>query len=351
MRGSGIVFTAPEQAELEDIQIETSDLRAGEALVQAEYSLVSAGTEGSFYTNLMGSVPDVYYAQQGRPASIYPARTGYGHLGRVVALGPGTAEPVVGTRILTFSRHASLVRANVARFFLPVSGDIAGQRAVFTRLAGVAITALRASSCSAGECVAIIGLGLVGNLAAQIFQLAGAEVIAFDPAEHRVALARTCGVHDARNLSGDGALAAVREWSHGPGARIVVEAVGRSDLVQLATEMTAPYGEVILLGSPRAPYTAEITSTFARIHLRAIKLIGALEWTFPLHGVERAQHTIRRNYDVLLDWIERGKLIVDPLCTHVLSPEHCQEAYHGLIHEKDAFLGVVFDWTGVPMLP
>jgi hypothetical protein len=36
---------------------------------------------------------------------------------------------------------------------------------------------------------------------------------------------------------------------------------------------------------------------------------------------------------------------VDPLRTHVLPPDKCQEAYAGLTHHKDEYLGVVFDWT------
>jgi threonine dehydrogenase-like Zn-dependent dehydrogenase len=84
----------------------------------------------------------------------------------------------------------------------------------------------------------------------------------------------------------------------------------------------------------------------ARIHLLGIKLIGALEWTFPIPDVERAQHTISGNYRSILRWIGEGRLVVDPLRTHVLPPERCQEAYSGLTHQKDRYLGVVFDWTG-----
>lgn len=346
MEGQGVIFTAPEKAELEKITINPDELQQGEALVQGEYSLVSAGTEGSFFTNLMAEVPDTYYEQgRKRPTSIYPARTGYGHLGSVIAIGSGVKDLKPGTRVLTFSRHASIVRANVARFFLPIPEGADGLRAVFTRMAGVSITALRASSFSAGERVVIIGLGLVGNLCAQIFQLAGAQVFAIDSVAHRVDLAQRCGISNAHQLSGREAIEAVRNWSEGQGARITIEAVGKSDLVSLSVETTASYGEVILLGSPRAPYTTDITSVFSRIHLRGIKLIGALEWTFPRYPVERTQHSIRQNYETLLNWILSEKLIVDPLRTHVLPPQRCQEAYSGLIHEKNSYLGVIFDWT------
>ena len=347
MRGRGVVFTAPERAELEPVEVTPESLRRGEALVRSQYSLISAGTEGSFYTNLMAEVPPVY-GRRGTPnESIYPARTGYGHLGEVLAVGPETPNVQPGDRILTFSRHASVVRANVGRFVLPVPADADGQRAVFTRMAGVSITALRASSFAAGDQVVVIGLGLVGNLAAQIFQLAGGEVLGLDPAVHRLELARTCGIRNVANAAADDPRKVVEDWTGGKGARVVVEAVGRSDLLAQAVELAARHGDVISLGSPRASYTADLTPMLARIHLLAIKLIGALEWTFPIPAeTERAQHTISNNYRTLLRWITEGRLVVDPLRTHVLSPDRCQEAYSGLAHRKDEYLGVVFDWTG-----
>jgi threonine dehydrogenase-like Zn-dependent dehydrogenase len=111
--------------------------------------------------------------------------------------------------------------------------------------------------------------------------------------------------------------------------------------------MAGRHGEVVLLGSPRAPFTTDVTPMLGRIHLLAIKLIGALEWTFPIpEESERARHTIFANYRQILDWILEERLVVDPLRTHVLPPERCQEAYSGLTHRKDDYLGVVFDWTG-----
>jgi 2-desacetyl-2-hydroxyethyl bacteriochlorophyllide A dehydrogenase len=347
MRGRGIVFTGPEQAELEDVAIEPADLRPGEALVESEYSVISAGTEGSFFTNLMPQTPPVY---RSRPV-IYPARTGYGHLGRVRALGPEVKGIAVGQRVLSFSRHASVVRCNAARFAMPVPDDADGRRVVFTRMAGVAITALRACTASAGDTVAVIGLGLVGNLAAQLFQLAGCEVIAFDLSPRRLALARECGLRNVHNAAEVDPIETTRRWVGAKddrgGVRIAVEAIGRSELVAQAVEMTGRHGQVVLLGSPRAPYHGDLTPMLARTHLLAITLIGALEWTFPIpEDSERARHTIAANYRQILGWIMAGRLVVDPLRTHVLPPARCQEAYWGLAHRQDEYLGVVFDWTG-----
>jgi threonine dehydrogenase-like Zn-dependent dehydrogenase len=52
---------------------------------------------------------------------------------------------------------------------------------VLVRMAGVAITAVRrAVGLQPGASAVVLGLGLVGNFAAQLLQLAGLEVRGFD---------------------------------------------------------------------------------------------------------------------------------------------------------------------------
>ena len=329
------------------MEVTPESMEPGQALVRAEYSVISAGTEGASYTNLMPQTPPIYRAQP----VIYPARTGYGHIGRVVAVGPEVTGLEEGQRVLSFSRHASVVRCNARRFAMPVPEEVDGKRAIFTRMAGVGISALRASSATAGDTVAVIGLGQVGNFAAQILQLAGCDVIAFDVAPRRLELARACGIKNVHNAAEVDPIQVTRDWVGAKddrgGARIVVEAIGRSDLVAQAVEMCGRHGEVVLLGSPRAPYQGDLTPMLARTHLLGIKVIGALEWLWPIpEETERARITIADNYHQILRWITEGRLVVDPLRTHVLTPDRCQEAYAGLTHQKDEYLGVVFDWTG-----
>lgn len=343
MRNRYVLFTGPNEVVLAEEEVSPRDLKPGEALVRAEHSIISSGTEGAGFTNLVDQMPRM--RPQGSP--FYPRRTGYGHLGEVVAVGPNTNNVKVGDRILTFSYHGSITRANVARFALPVPREIDGRRAVATRMAGVSITALRSSSVQPGDRVVVIGQGLVGNFAAQIFQLAGARVLALDVSAKRLEVARSCGIREVHNSAEGDPIEAVREWSgDGEGAEIVVEAIGNSELVMQAVEMTRHHGETILLGSPRARVTADVTPMLTRIHLLAIRMIGALEWTYPIPAdTERARFTIRRNYEEILGWIHDGKLVVDPLISHVLSPRRCQEAYEGLTNKKDEYTAVEFDWS------
>ena len=59
------------------------------------------------------------------------------------------------------------------------------------------------------------------------------------------------------------------DWTEGRGAHVVVEAVGQSELVRDAVMVARRYGEVILLGSPRAPAIFDVTPMMVQIHLEA----------------------------------------------------------------------------------
>ena len=337
-----MAFTEPNRAELHEEEVDPAALQPGFGLVRTEYSIVSSGTEGAGYTDLVREMPNMQSLRLE-----WPRRTGYGNLGEVVAVGPEMSGVSVGDRVLTFSNHASVANANLRRFALPVPKEMDGRRAVATRMAGVSVTALRSSSVQPGDRVVVIGLGLVGNFAAQLFQLAGARVLGLDVSPKRLEVARACGIREVHNSAEGDPVESVRAWSgDGKGAEVVVEAIGRSELVMQAVDMARLQGEVILLGSPRARVTADVTPMLTRIHILAIRMIGALEWTYPIPGeTERARFTIRRNYEQILEWIRDERLVVEPLISHVVSPRDAQAAYDGLTNKKDEYTAVVFDWS------
>lgn len=338
MKASRIEFPTPNQAAL--VEFEVGEPTGRQLLLAAEYSIISAGTEGANYTGLELEHP-------GRPQDYaYPrVSTGYGHLARVVAAGPDVKRFRAGDRVLTLAPHASRWLWDEERLTLPVPEELPGEQAVFIRMAGVGITALRKSSVQPGDTVAVIGLGLVGNFAAQLFQLAGAEVLGLDRVDARLRQAVACGIHHVSTTAERDLAEVVNEWTEGRGARIVVEAIGSSELIERGVQCTRRHGEFILLGSPRRRVTLDVTPMLSRIHLQGITMIGALEWLFSIPETEFARFTILENYRQIAGWIADGRLTVDPLRTHVLSPRECAQAYHGLTHDREAYTGVVFDWS------
>ena len=307
-----------------------------EALVETHYSVVSGGTEGAGFTGLVKQMP---FQDRG----VYPRGTGYGNVGRVLAVGDAVTMCRPGDRVLSFSRHASRVKADTGRMALPLPQGLDGRRAVFARMAGVSMSALRSSTVQAGDTALVVGMGLVGNFAAQILRLAGADVMVADLSDLRLDKARQCGLQRTVNSGGDDLHQAVMDWTGGQGAQLVVEAIGISEVIAQATLLTRAHGEIVLLGTPRAHAVFDATPMLLHLHLKAVRMIGALEWTWPQHPTHRVRD-ITANYRLLVDWIADGKLVTDPLLTHLASPADCQAVYEGLTSKQEEYLGAVFDW-------
>lgn len=329
------MFTCPGQAELQSFATPAIS-QPSDVLIETEFSIVSAGTELACRAGIESWAP-------------LPFCPGYGSVGKVVAKGSAAKDVEIGQRILTFGKHAR--HAFVENIAVPVPEGLDPAEAVFARMASVAITSLRASDAELGDYVAVIGLGLVGNLAAQLFALSGCEVIGIDLSARRREQAKACGIPHTL-APGPDLAARVAAITGGRLCNTVVEATG---LAAVATD-TAPLlvgkqGEIVLLGSPRAPHHTNVTPFLNQLHLcrptAAVK--GALEWRYPVRddGEGFCKHSIERNVRLLLRLLAQGKLKVAPLLTHRASPADCHAVYEGLANQKDVYTGVVFDWSRV----
>ena len=328
------------------------ELTGTQVLVKVERSIISAGTELSIYTGLE---PDSLVP--GNWCS-HPWTPGYGGIGRVAAVGPDIPKNprfsaiVPGQRIYGPLNHSTHFLLDAARqLCVPVPDALDSTVAAFTRMFNVAITAYNRADVSLGDGVVIIGLGLVGNLAGQCFAAAGQRVIGLDISSHRRALARTtgfAGVVDSANLSDEELATRVQELNFGKRPRVVVDAVGDSRLVEKGVRLVANNGQVIILGTPRAPYETDCTSLLKMTHLRGIDIKGALEWIIPLFKEQGPGITTESNAEMIMRLLCEGKLQVEPLCSHVLPPSELNRAYQGLLHEKDSYLGVELDWENYP---
>jgi len=334
MDGRRVMFVGPNKIELQSFQF-PDDLASDQVAIEATHSLISPGTE---LACLRGTES---WAQ-------HPFVPGYAGCGRVIATGEGVEGVNEGDLVFSYAKHASHVLGG--RLVVPVPEGLDAGKACFARMAAVSITALRVSDAELGDTVAVIGLGLVGNLCAQLFGLAGCKVIGIDLSPERCETARQCGIPHVINAGAADAKGAVADLTGGRMCEVVVEAIGAPAVAMEAGELAGTLGEVILLGSPRGAYEANVTSLLDQVHLwpkGCLTFKGAHEWRYPVHRDASgwSKHSIERNVDILMGMIADGKLLIDPLITHVLPPESCAEAYAGLREQPGAYMGVLFDWT------
>jgi threonine dehydrogenase-like Zn-dependent dehydrogenase len=98
----------------------------------------------------------------------------------------------------------------------------------------------------------------------------------------------------------------------------------------------APWG-----GEDNAVSSSRLTRD---VFFRFLTLRSGSEWEIPRQPHPLMADSILANTQTGLAWLADGRLRVEPLITHRLSPERIQEAYDGLRDRKDEYLGVILRW-------
>lgn len=327
MRASAILFNAPDEVGYGAIEI--PEPRPNELLLEAVYTCVSPGTE---LRTLAGK-------QAGTPG--WPLIPGYSMVARVIGAGPQTAYDAgalvfcKGTTCadthLVWGAHCSHAVAPVDRV-TPIPTGIDPLEAVTAKLAAIAYRGMSIAHPLPHEVVAVIGLGIIGQLAARLHSLTGARVLAADLAPGRVAVAQRGGVEAF--VPASGLVAAFRERLPA-GAEVIVDATGSSavlaDVIELAKDV--PWGD--------AP------GTNARLLVQGSY---AGDMVVPYQAAFRKELAILltrdegpRDITTALDLMRRGRLTVRDLIGAVESPNRAPEIYQSLKQQSD-LLTAVFDW-------
>ena len=335
MKSTYILFPEKGRVSVEEEDVSLDDLAPFEVVVRNEASIISAGTELARLHGLEGLS--------------FPCRPGYGSIGRLLAVGAGVTDFKAGDRVFYAGKHASVQRFLHGQdhqwgLLFPVPEQLSAIDAVFGCMAQIAMTAPNVTELDLGDTVAVFGLGLVGNLAAQLYRNAGARVIGIDPVARRCELAKKVGIETVIDVPPERQVEALKALTDGKGAAVTVDAVGHSAIIGNCVEGTALFGQVILLGSPRAAYTANMTPIMSQIHIRGLVVRGAHMWRMPVNDIRGAKQTVAWSLRVVLDLIGSGKLNVRELTQPVVKPADVPAAYAGLHTSPEKYVGVVIDW-------
>ncbi|MFF2014710.1 zinc-binding alcohol dehydrogenase [Paenibacillus sp. NPDC058177] len=335
MRNRKIMFVSPNQVETVEEAFTAPTLGENEVLVQLIYSLISPGTELAM---LAGTE---WWAK-------LPLNPGYASVSRIIEAGAGVKDVQVGDAVFHYGSHSEYQVLEVKDVVLKVPDGLDLRWIPFTRMATVAFTSVRVSNIELGDKVSVSGLGLVGNLAAQLARLQGATVIGVDLSQERLKTARVCGVDYALDGSSGKVKEELMALTNGQGVSSHIEATGISKVAVDSLEYIGSQGEIILLGSPRGEYNTDITDVLNYCHLYnrgCITFKGAHEWRYPTEPNQFVKHSLVRNSKIVFELMQQNRLQIEPLISHVIKPEQASEAYAGLRNNKDQYNGVLFDWA------
>src|SRR5688500_16404432 len=277
---------------------------------------------------------------------------GYSASGVVVESGVDGFAP--GDRVACagagYASHAEVIVVP-KNLVVRIPDNVSFDEASFTTLGAIALQGVRQSRVVLGESVAVIGLGLLGQLTVQLLKAAGCRVIGLDINEGQFAMAREFGA-DAVTTSDGGAADAIESFTRGLGAdAVIVTASTNSDEpMQLATKAARKKGRVVVVGAigmdiPRSPfYEKELEITIACSYGP-----GRYDPTYEEEGHDYPAAYVRwtegRNMEAVLDLIAAKKLNVERMITHRFPIADAERAYDLITGKvKERYFGIVLQY-------
>jgi predicted dehydrogenase/threonine dehydrogenase-like Zn-dependent dehydrogenase len=360
---------------LEVLEVPPPALRPEGVLVDVRASLVSAGTERrkleAGRKGLLGKArarPDQArkVLEKARRDGIgaaaatvrhrldTPAPLGYSAAGVLLAVGSRVADLAPGDRVACagegYATHAELdyVPANLA---VPIPDGVSFEDAAFTTVGAIALHAVRQADARLGERVAVVGLGLVGQLAGRILRAAGCRVIGIDLDETLVERAVTGGAVDEAFRRKD-----VPVSARGCDAALVTAAAPSSDPVELAAGLVRDRGRVVVVGdvglelSRDAAYDKELEVRMSRAYGP-----GRYDAEYEERGLDYpigyVRWTERRNLAAFLDLVASGRVSLGGLVTERVPVDDAPEALDRLLGASRSPLGIVIEYepTAAPL--
>jgi 2-desacetyl-2-hydroxyethyl bacteriochlorophyllide A dehydrogenase len=318
-----IVFSRPRSAALVREKLEDAGPGPQEVMVRAEASLLSNGTELAAFT--------------GRGSATYPTRPGYSMLGRVERRGVAVRGLATGDRVLCFGNHSSLQLYDVSCRYpwatlLRIGDDATAEQALVGRMARIAGVATERVPKDLNEEVVVVGLGLVGVIAALLLQHEGRPVVGLTRSSGRRAGARAAGVRDVRASDGS-----VLQSS----AAAAIDSAGTAGSISECVRVVRKGGVIVMLGTPRMTPEESIAlgDCLLKVHRKSAYLVGAHEWGRPNLDAGTALVELTAGLSFVARHLDATSLV-----THRIEPEAAPATYERMHNEPSSFLGVQIDW-------
>ena len=340
-------------------------------LVRPLYSLISSGTEtasihqegvlravadnpsqlAKIWNVLKVQGPMSTFAEVKAKFSEY-AVLGYSGAG-VVAEKHSTVQDIqVGDRVAYGGEgtgHGETILVGT-KLVVPVPDSVPFEHACFATLGSIALNSVRIANLSLGENVAVLGLGLVGQLIAQLAKLQGANVVAVDLKPQRVDLARQLGADHA--LLGGSALAdQVVSITAGTGVDcVIIAAAAKSSApCHQAVQICADRGRIVDVGA------VDLSFPWYEMYRKEIQLFmaraygpGSYDPLYEKQGqdypINYVRWTENRNMAEFLRLVSLGRIQLAPLITHQFPLDQAPKAYETIMGPSSSSLAVLLKY-------
>jgi predicted dehydrogenase/threonine dehydrogenase-like Zn-dependent dehydrogenase len=338
----------------------------GKVLIQTSRSLVSLGTERMLVefgkSNLIskarqqpekvkqvldkikteGLMPtlEAVFNKLGEPLPL-----GYCNVGKVIAVGEGVSEFKIGDRVASNGQHAEFVSIP-KNLVAHVSDEVTDNEAAFTVIGSIGLQGIRLLNPTLGETIVVIGMGLIGLLAAQLLIANGCKVIGIDIDEEKLNLSKKWGVIPFNPKKGD-VVKFVELVTKNVGADgVLITASAKTDeIISQAAKMSRKRGRIVLVGVIGLNISrAEFYEKELSFQVSCSYGPGRYDEDYEQRGNDYplpfVRWTEKRNFEAILHAIASGKLSVKEMITEVVDLENYQTIY-GEIGTKKSIASIL----------
>lgn len=335
-------------------EVPVPQVKAGSVLIQTTRSLVSLGTERMLVefgkANLIdkarqqpdkvkqtldklktdGIMPtlEAVFNKLGQPLPL-----GYCNVGKVIAVGRGVTEFVVGDRVASNGNHAEYVCVP-KNLVAKIPDNVSDDEAAFTVIGSIGLEGVRLIKPELGETVVVIGMGLIGLMSAQILIANGCRVVGVEFDQAKLDLAAQWGVIPVNPSIGDDQVKVVEELTGGVGADavLITASAHTNDIIHNACLMSRKRGRVVLVGVIGLDmrrddfYKKELS-----FQVSCSYGPGRYDEDYENKGIDYplpyVRWTEKRNFETILQLISNKKVDVQSLITEKVELENYKEIY------------------------
>ncbi len=335
-------------------EVPVPQVKSGYVLIQTTRTLVSLGTERMLVEFGKANLIDKARQQPDKVKQVLdkiktdglqptleavfnklgqPLPLGYCNVGKVVAVGRGVTEFVVGDRVASNGNHAEYVCVP-KNLVAKIPDNVTDEEATFTVIGSIGLQGIRLLNPQLGECVVVVGLGLIGLVAAELLKANGCKVIGVDFDQQKVDIAKNKGIYAINPKNGIDPVKYVEEITGGIGADgVLITASAKGDeVIHQACLMSRKRGRVVLVGviglnMRRDDFYKKELSFQVSCSYGAGRYDEEYENKGHDYPLAYVRWTEKRNFETILGAISSKILDVQPLITEEVDLANYAEIY------------------------
>ena len=348
-------------------EVPVPQVKSGHVLIQTTRTLVSLGTERMLVEFGKANLIDKARQQPDKVKQVLdkiktdglqptleavfnklgqPLPLGYCIVGRVVAVGKGVAEFKVDDRVVSNGKHAEFVCVP-KNLVAKVPDDITDEEAAFTVIGSIGLQGIRLLNPQLGETVVVVGLGLIGLVAAQVLRANGCKVIGVDFDQQKVDMAASKGIVAVNPGKGTDPVRFVEDYTGGIGTDgvLITASTQSHEVIHQASEMSRKRGRIVLVGvvglnMRRDDFYKKELSFQVSCSYGAGRYDEEYENKGHDYPLAYVRWTEKRNFETILHAISSGSLDVKSLITEEVDLADYEEIY-GDMRKKGSIASIL----------